>query len=131
MMSPSELEAEVIARAMEAVHKLGYSALKEHSINPKRRVFGFGKREPMRVADILVEHGGKSAVIEVKTYTPLLGAVSQMREYGDHFNAQPILCVPDVAFEKIPGSVQEYADRVNVSLCPVSEIGETLKDLLE
>lgn len=131
MMSPSELEADVVTRAMEAADQLGYSALKKHFINPKRHVFGFGKREPMRVADVLVQHGEKSAVIEVKTNTPLLGAVSQTLAYGNHFNAQPILCVPDVSFEKIPGSVREYADRVSVRLCPVSEIEETLKDLLE
>lgn len=90
-----------------------------------------GETPPEPMPDFLVSHGEKSAAVEVKAYTPLLGAVSQTREYAVRWGAQAILCVPDASFERIPGSVRDYADRVNVRMCPVSEIGETLKDLLE
>ena len=122
---------ELVSQAMEAAQKLGYRAHHLDVDSPRRGMFGFVKRKPVPTADIRVEHGEKSAVIEVKTATPLLGAVWQTREYGDHSGAQAILCVPDSSFERIPESVREYADRVNVRLCSVSKIGDTLKDLLE
>ncbi len=122
---------ELVSQAIEAAHRLGYRVYRLGVNIPRRGIFGLGKRKPVPTADLLVEHGGKSAVIEVKTATPLLGAVWQTREYGDHAGAQAILCVPDSSLERIPESVREYADRVNVRLCSESTIGETLKDLLE
>lgn len=122
---------ELVCQAIEDAQKRGYRAHRLDGDSTGRGIFGLGKRKPVPTADILVEHGEKSAVIEVKTATPLLGAVWQTREYGDYSGAQAILCVPDSSFERIPESVREYADRVSVRLCPVSQIGETLKDLLE
>ncbi len=123
-------QAEVVERAIEAAELHGFRA---EAPRPKRTRRLFWQRTPERepTPDFLVSHGEKSAAVEVKAYTPLLGAVSQTREYADHFSSQAVLCVPDDSFEQIPGSVREYADRVNVRLCSVSKIGETLKDLLE
>lgn len=123
-------QAEVVERAIEAAELHGFRAEPPRR-RPRRRLFWQRARAPEPMPDFLVSRGEKSAAVEVKAYTPLLGAVSQTREYADHWGAQAILCAPDASFERIPQSVREYADRVNVRMCAVSEIGETLKDLLE
>lgn len=123
-------QAEVVERAIEAVELHGFHAEPPRR-KPTRRLFWQRTRAPEPMPDFLVSHGEKSAAVEVKAYTPLLGAVSQTREYADRFGSQAVLCVSDDSFERIPGSVREYANRVNVRMCSVSEIGETLKDLLE
>ena len=122
---------EVVARAVEAANSHGYSTEAQPVKRTGWKVFGIGPRRRTFSPDLLVQHGDKSAVIEVKTVPPLLGAVSQSREYGDHFGAQPVICVPDTQFEKIPESVKDFAGRVNVRLYPVSQIEDALKLLLE
>ena len=123
-------QAEVLERAIEAVELYGFRA-ELPSRKPARRLFWRRTRDRRLIPDFLVNHGQKSAAVEVKATTPLLGAVSQTREYADHFASEALLCVSDDSFERIPGSVREYADRLKVRLCRVSNIGETLKDLLE
>ena len=123
-------QAQVVEQAMEAAELHGFRAELPHR-KPTRRLFWQRSRAPEPMPDFLVSHGEKSAAVEVKAYTPLLGAVSQTREYADHFASQAVLCVADDTFERIPGSVRDYADHLKVRLCRVSDIGETLKDLLE
>ena len=123
-------QAEVVERAIEAAELHGFRTAPPRR-KPVRRLFWQRTRAPEPLPDFLVSHGEKSAAVEVKAYTPLLGAVSQTREYADHFASQAVLCVSDDSFERIPGSVREYADHLKVRLCRVSEIGETLRDLLE
>lgn len=123
-------QAEVVERAIEAAELHGFRAESPRP-RPTRRLFWQRSRAPEPMPDFLVSRGEKSAAVEVKAYTPLLGAVSQTREYADHFSSQAVLCVPDDSFERIPGSVHDYADHLKVHLCRVSDIGETLKDLLE
>ena len=122
---------EVVARAVEAANLHGYSTETQPVKRTGWKVFGIGPSGRIFSPDLLVQHGDKSAVIEVKTVPPLLGAVSQSRGYGDHFDAQPVICVPDASFERIPESVKDFAGRVNVRLYPVSQIEGALKDLLE
>lgn len=124
-------QAEVVERATAAAELHGYTAETQPGRNSGRRIFWQRKRSSDWIPDLLVKHGDKSAVIEAKITPPLLGAVSQTREYGDRFGAQPIICVPDASFERIPESVREYAGRVNVRLYPVSQIEGALKDLLQ
>ena len=123
-------QAEVVERAIERAELHGFRA-ELPVLKPVRRFFWRRMPERQAVPDFLVNHGQKSAAVEVKAITPLLGAVSQTREYADHFASEAVLCVSDDSFERIPGSVREYADRLKVRLCRVSEIGETLKELLE
>lgn len=129
MMAMSEQE--VVDRAIEAAELHGYSTEAQPVKRTGWKVLGIGPSERIFSPDLLIHHGDKSAVIEVKTTPPLLGAVSQSREYGDHFGAQPVICVPDTSFEKIPESVKDFAGRVNVRLYPVSQIADALKILLE
>ena len=45
-------------------------------------------------------------------------------------DVEALICVPDAAFPRIRGSSKEYADDLNVRLCPLSEVGDALKELL-
>lgn len=123
-------QAEVVERAIEAAQLHGFRAELPNQ-KPARRLFWRRTRDRRSIPDFLVNHGQKSAAVEVKAFTPLLGAVSQTREYADHFASEALLCVSDDSYERIPGSVRVYADHLKVRLCRVSEIGETLKELLE
>ena len=116
----------IISRAVLSISALVTIGVKQHPFLPWLKD-NYGHLLPK----LLVQHGDKSAVIEVKIAPPLLGAVAQSREYGDHFGAQPVICVPDTSFERIPESVKDFAGRVNVRLYPVSQIEDALKLLLE
>ena len=80
--------------------------------------------------DILIESGPNFALVEVNSRPILLGGVTQVREYEDHFSASVVLCVPDDSFWKTPGSVKEYAVAQGVRICPLSKIAEELNEIL-
>ena len=42
-----------------------------------------------------------------------------------------LICVSDADFPRIRGSSREYASDLNVRLCPLSEVGDALKELLD
>ena len=81
--------------------------------------------------DLLVEHDGKVALVEVKAYPVLLGSVIQARHYADYYGAPIMICVPDDAFDQIPGSVRESAETNAVILSPIRELDDNLKSLLQ
>ena len=119
----------------EVVRELGYKTTIEPSRIPNLKFWPDGLislvRGPKYRPDILVESGDEFVIVEVKARTVLLGSVIRAREYGDYFGTPVILCVPDDAFLKIPGSVRDFAQRATVRLCPLSEIGDALKELLD
>ena len=80
--------------------------------------------------DLLVKHNGRSVVVEIKRRGVLFGAVAQVLQYAEAFDAAGVLCVPDGAFEDTPLSVLRYADAENVLICPMSDIGDALTTLL-
>ena len=47
----------------------------------------------------------------------------------DDFGA--IICVSDADYLRIRDSSREYATDLNVRLCPLSEVGDALKELLD
>ena len=118
----------------DAVREMGYKATTEPSRMPNLKFWPNGLmswvRGPKYRPDIIVEDGNQLVIIETKARTVLLGSVIRARELGDYFGAPVILCVPDDSFSKIPGSVRDFADRANVRLCPLSQVGDALKELL-
>ena len=129
------LERDFVGQVADAARELGYKATVEPSRIPNRRFWPDGLVSWVRATrlrpDIIVEHGEEFVIIEVKALPVLLGGVVQARRYADHFDATVILCVPDDAFPKIPGSVRDFAERADVRLCPLSEVGGALKELLD
>ena len=128
------LEINFITRVTEAIRALGYNVTREPSRIPNR---GFWRDDPASLVrglryrpDILVERGESFVIVEVKTRPVLLGGVMQASQYADYFGAAVIVCMPDDVFREIPGSVRAFAADRRIRLCPLAEIGETLRDLL-
>lgn len=128
------LEIDFASRVTEAVQELGYNATEEPSRVPNRRLWQDDPlsliRGPRYRPDILVELGESFVIVEVTTQPVLLSGVIQARVYADYFDARVILCVPDDEFPKIPRSVREFAHLQSIRLCPLSEVGEVLQELL-
>ncbi len=129
------LVSDFAVQVADAAREVGYKATLVPSHIPKRKFWPDGLVSWVRASrlrpDILVEHGAEFVIIEVKTNPVLLGGVIQARRYGDYFATSVILCVPDDSFFRIPGSVRDFAERANVRLCPLSEVGDALRELLD
>ena len=128
------LEIDFIPRVVEAIRTLGYRPTQDPSRIPNRR---FWRDDPASLVrglryrpDILVEHGGNFAIVEIKTSPVLLGGVIQAHHYAEYFGESVIICVPDDVFPEIPGSVRALANDRHVRLCPLAKIGDVLRDLL-
>lgn len=128
------LERDFVGRVADAARRAGYRVTLEPSRIPNQRSWADGLvsliRGPKFRPDILVEDDRSFVLVEVKSDPVLLGGVIRAKEYGDYFDASVVLCVPDESYDRIPGSVREFAVRANVRLCPLSEVGDALKELL-
>ena len=127
-------EVEMVAKISETASQLGYKAFLEPSSSVhgsfwRTSLNSLTRRHALR-PDVLVEHKGRSVVVEAKRQQVLLGSVMQVVEYADAFNAAGILCVPDEVLPDIPGSVVAYADLSDVLICPLSGVGPALTTLL-
>ena len=126
---------EMTRSVSKVAQNLGY----EVDMHPSARWWRSGKRGYLvpvnfgrRVRpDLLVRHGNRSAVVEIKNRGVLFGGVEQVALYADVFDATGVLCIPDDAYWDIPASVAAYAEDENVHLCPISKIGEVLTDILD
>jgi hypothetical protein len=129
------LEISFIPQVEDIIRELGYKFTREPSKVPNRRLWQDDPASLVRGLrfrpDILVERGKKIAIVEVKTRPVLLGGVIQARQYADYFGAAVILCVPDDVFPEIPRSVKEFAEEQGIRLCPLADVGNALKDLLD
>lgn len=127
-------ESEMTRSVSEVAQNLGFEVQIEPSAGRWRRPsrdylvpVSFGRRlHP----DLLVKHGKRSAVVEVKNRGVLFGGVEQVVLYADVFKATGVLCLPDDAYSDIPASVSGYAEDENVHLCPISKIGDVLTGIL-
>ena len=129
------LKISFIPQVEDIIRESGYKLTREPSRVPSRRLWQDDPASLVRGLrfrpDILVEHGKKIAIVEVKTRPVLLGGVIQARQYADYFGAAVILCVPDDVFPEIPKSVKTFAEEQAIRLCPLADVGNTLKDLLD
>lgn len=128
------IERDFIDRVADDISELGYKVTLEPSGIPKRRLWQNDPasifRGPRYRPDILVERLGEFAIVEVKTRPALLGGVMQARQYADYFGVEVIVCVPDEAYGKTPGSVKEFANVQRVGLCPLSKVGRALSTVI-
>ena len=129
------LEVEFIPLVAEGLRELGYKATQEPTRIPNRSAWrdnlstlvGGTRYRP----DILVENGDKFALVETKTKPVLTGSVIQAQRYAEHFDAKVVLCVPDDVFPQTPKSVKNFAQDNGIRLCPQSEVGTALREILD
>lgn len=128
------LELQFIPQVADAIRELGYDVTREPSRIPKRSLWQDAPASLFRGLryrpDLLVECDDKFLIVEVKTRPVLLGGVIQAREYSKYFNAPVILCVPDNVFHEIPDSVMSFASDSEISICGISEVGDSIKKQL-
>ena len=124
-----------VRQVERAIRKLGYKMTLEPRGMPNRRLWSSDLMSLVRGSryrpDILVQKGEKFAIIELKVRSVLLGSVMQAHRYAEYFNGVVIICTPDDVFSGIPGSVRDFAKEQCVGLCPLSEIGKTLAEVLD
>ncbi len=129
------LEVQFIPQVADAIQEFGYEVTREPSQIPRRSLWQDAPASLFRGLryrpDLLVECGDRFLIVEVKTRPILLGGVMQAREYSKYFDAPVILCVPDDAFNETPPSVMSFASDSAVSICGISEIGDSIEKRLE
>ena len=127
------LETDFVDRVAEEINGLGYKVTLEPTGIPGRRLWQNDPaslvRGPKYRPDILVEHHGEFAIVEIKARMVLLGGVMQARKYADYFGVSAIVCVPDEVYRETPGGVTEFADDQRVVLCPLSKVGRALSTI--
>lgn len=130
---PTEAAESVTEQVADIARELGYQV----SVRPTRvphwkpwrdgvtSLFRGEKFNP----ELLVEHRGKFAVVVIRARV-LFHAIIQTRRMADQARAEALLCLPDKGFAEVPGSGWEVAEKINVRLCPLSAVGETLREML-
>ena len=126
------------SQVVDTIKQLNYKVTMQPSPKSDRTAW-FGRiaswftepTNPESVPDMMVTSGGKSVLVEAKAYPILLGPVIQARYFSDYFGAPSIICVPDDAFPEIPYSVGESAELNDIVLCPIGEIGDSLKTIFQ
>ena len=130
-------ESSAVEHIAQVARELDYDVEVEPGRIPGQKFWPPFRRALSRITydrvrpDLYVQHRGKAVSVVAEERPVLLGDVflaSKERGY-DHHGA--ILCVADDSFPKIPESVKELADRADVRLCPLSAVGEALREMLE
>ena len=126
------LNNRVADQAAKAARSLGYEVTIEPD-SPPFRVFGWFRGRDFKY-DVLIKHHGKSAIVVARSSPAIMYDVfltDQIRHKIGKEDIGAIICVTDEAFPRVRGSSKEYAKDLNVRLCPLSEVGDTLKELLD
>ena len=80
--------------------------------------------------DFLLRGPKNTIMVEAKSRPPMIYDVFQLKQVRHGRNAIGIICVPDSQYLRTTASVKEFAEEENVLLCPISEMGDTLEELL-
>ena len=125
MTKVSDSAADQIA---QVAHTLGY----ETKIDPDKQSFVselfLGRRFRPH---ILVKNGDRKTIVMATSRNVGLGYVNETRKYREKKEAGALICIPDWAFPHVGKDTKSYAKESNVRLCPLSEVGDALKELLD
>jgi hypothetical protein len=90
---------------------------------------GFSQRFHWK-PDFIIERSGKHVVLEVKSRPAMMSDISVVGQIKHAGLVGTLLCMPPDALERIPGSVQSYAQQLKVRLCSTNDIEDVLNELL-
>jgi hypothetical protein len=125
---PVTVKTPATEQILETALSLGYEAIFD-PYKPSRVVRWFRGRDFR--PDILVKNGNREAIVVamsgLASFT-LVHFTHLERRKGD---TGALICVSDSAFPNLPKSTRDYANDLNVRLCPLSEVGDALKELLD
>lgn len=121
--------ADEVAKVAEG---FGYEAEIVYN-TPESRLLEFFRGRKFR-PDVIVRHNNRSVVVVARSRPAMMYDVfltSRLRDKRGENDTRALFCVKDKFFSDIRGSSREYAGELNVRLCPLSEVGDVLQDLLE
>ena len=124
-ISENRFEYEVI----QAANDIGYEAAMVPDTVPFR-IFGWFRGRQFR-PDIVVKHNGRTAIVVIKSRPAMMYDVFLTHQARGKEDTGALICVSDAAYPRIRESSREYAKDLNVRLCPLSEVGDALKELLD
>lgn len=110
----------------------GYQATVEAN-SPPFRIFGWFRGREFQ-PDVIVKRLDKSAVVVARSSPAIMYDVfltDQVRRKLGTRETGALICVADSAFPRVRKSSKEYANDLDVRLCPLSEVGGVLKELLD
>ena len=126
------IENSMETQVMEVASNLGYEATIEPDSSPFR-IFGWFRGREFK-PDVIVKRQGKSAFVVARPSAAIMYDVfltDQVRRKLGSDNTGALICIADSAFSRVRQSSKNYADDLNVRLCPLSEVGDALKEMLE
>jgi hypothetical protein len=80
--------------------------------------------------DILVKNGSREVIVVAMSGLASFALVHFTHLERRKEDTGALICVSDNAFPRLPKSTWDYAGEVDVRLCPLSEVGDALKELL-
>lgn len=81
--------------------------------------------------DVLVKNGDRKAIVVLMGGFIGLGLVNLTDRSRRETGAGALICVPDSGFSKLSKDTKSYAKDLDVRLCPLSGVGDALKELLD
>ena len=111
----------------ETAHSLGYDA---QLVPGKQFVLPDSYLGSKFQPDVLVGNGERKAIVVVMGGFIGLGLVNLTDRSRRETAAEALICVPDTGFSKLSKDTKSYASDLNVRLCPLSQVGDALKELL-
>ena len=112
----------------ETAHSLGYDA---KLVPGKQFVLSDSYLGSKFQPDVLIRNGDRKAIVVVMGGFIGLGLVNLTDRSRRETGAGALICVPDPGFSKLSKDTKSYANDLNVRLCPLSGVGDALKELLE
>lgn len=81
--------------------------------------------------DIVVKHDDRVAIVVLKSRPVVMYDILLAHQARNKEDTRALICISDTAYPQIKDSPREYAKDLNVRLCPLSEVGDALKELLD
>ena len=124
-VSESPVEYEII----QVANDIGYEATIVPDATPFR-LFGWFRGRQFK-PDIVVKHDGRAAIVVLKSRPAMMYDILLTHQARGKEDTGALICVSDAAYPRIKDSSREYANDLNVRLCPLSGVGDVLKELLD
>ena len=121
-------ESTIASQIVEISQSLGYAATMEPDGEPFR-LFGWFRGRKFR-PDIRVKNGNRSAIVVVKSRPVMVYDVFLTDQVRGERGTGALICFPDALSQQIRESAREYAEELDVCLCPLSGAGQELRALL-
>lgn len=124
---PVTVKTPEVEQIMKAAASLGYETIFDpYKPPPVVRWFRGRDFRP----DVLVKSGSREVVVVAMSGLVTFALVNFTHLERKKEDAGALICVSDDVFPSIPKSTWDSANELDVRLCPLSEVGDALKEML-